>query len=446
MSFFNRRSRLRIALLCALPFTASHSFASDAAVDSTFGTLGRAVYDLAAAGDNYDRLHSLGALPAGGYLALASRDVNALDQHVFVVQLTGAGTVVGAFDSGIPEIYLDASTITADGRALLARILFLPQDRRGVRVERRLVSGALDASFGGGDGVVDLVDASGSLQATAVSVDGTGRVAVGGYFLPNGSAPGPDYESFAAVLTAEGAPLVSFGGDGIARVDSVPLDAEAVRAVLRDGAGRVLLCGNDNEDAIVTRLRADGEVDTGFGGGGSTLYDTTPAAENWFDSCTAMAISPTSGRLHIAMEHRLGGPLMGRVRVLEIGELGQHAASVPAILQSTSYPGQVQLVFDPAGRALVAATLRNASNETDLHVARLTPALAPDPTFAGTGSRAYPLLPPGGAARRDADSVAALFFDRGRIVLGASYGSSNTDALWAIHRLQGFLVFADGFE
>lgn len=443
MNFFPPRLLARCALLSVLPFANVH--ADESALDASFGTAGRRVYDLSPAGDRYDRLHALGSLPEGGYVAVASRRVDALDAYVFLVRLADDGAVVAEFDTGIADVYLDGATVDPQGRVVLARVFF-PAEGRGVQVERRWPGGPLDTAFGGGDGITVLQDANSNLYANAISLDAAGFVAIGGNFLPNGSAPGADYESFAAVLEPDGDPLAQFGGDGIARVDSVPLASESVRAVLRDAAGRVLLCGHDSTDAIVTRLLADGMVDIGFGGGGSTLYDASSAMENWFDSCTAMATSPSSGLLHIAMEHRLGAPVSGEVRVLEISEYGQHAASVPAIMSGESYPGPVRLTFDAQGRALVAAVLRNAASETDLHVARLTPALGLDPSFAGAGFRVYPLLLPESGARRDADLVAAPFIDRGMIVVGTTHGATGTDALWAIHRLQGPFVFADGFE
>src|SRR4051812_5128000 len=102
---------------------------------------------------------------------------------------------------------------------------------------RCLAAGALDPTFGGGDGSVDVrinAHASWTPSATDAAVDGAGRALLGGVY------GGKRNQFSVARLTAEGAVDATFGTNGIA-VAPLPTNRAGTMAVLADGRGRVLV-------------------------------------------------------------------------------------------------------------------------------------------------------------------------------------------------------------
>lgn len=139
------------------------------------------------------------------------------------------------------------------------RVLVLGGDGAMTAVQFK-PNGALDQSFGGGDGVTFLQVETG--VNTAV-VDGQGRIWLAGRrtrFQPNG---------LAVRLRADGTFDAGFGNEGIAPLPFQPIDA----ARLPDG--RVAIGGQvEGPRAIALALLNEDGVDTDFGGGdGMVLHD-----------------------------------------------------------------------------------------------------------------------------------------------------------------------------
>jgi hypothetical protein len=433
------------ALACSFPASAF-----DASRDPAFGQAGVQVIDQSQVMPRSDRVFVVGKRPGGGYVALSGRYTAVNDDFAFVARLAEDGALLGELQLPTPTVYVGAAAVDAQGRVVIASIAFLPANRVGVRVERRLDTGVLDASFGGGDGFTVLDEAGFDIRGNALAFDAQQRIAVGGSALAAGGVQGPDTRSFAALLDAAGTPVAAFGGNGIATFDIAPQLSESVSAVTLAPGGQVLLCGSilagGSSTAAFVRLAPDGQGDAGFGNGGIATYDTDVPGENWGDNCRDLAFHPGNGRLHAAVERRLGGPIKGAVRALVLTEAGTFNGNVPDLLVSEGYPGRVRLAFDAERRVLLATTLKDVGGRVDPYVLRLLEfSLFPDGDFGTGGSESYPVFLPG-AIRRDADQVASLLVDKGRVVVASTHGESGTDSLWAVQRLQGTALFASGFE
>ncbi len=153
-----------------------------------------------------------------------------------------------------------------DGKLLVAgRIRLNGHSDLDMLVMRLTSTGELDASFGGGDGIVT-IDFSGALDsARGVSVLPDGKIIVGGAsFVPGSSG------NFAAARLDENGVLdATFGNGGMVVVDA-GVSVNATQMLVQSDA-RIVLAGETNEDPsafIFTRLDGGGELDPTFGGDG----------------------------------------------------------------------------------------------------------------------------------------------------------------------------------
>jgi uncharacterized delta-60 repeat protein len=144
--------------------------------------------------------------------------------------------------------------------------------------------GDLDPTFGG-SGVVTAFPPG--AVATAVGIDGRGRITAVGYTI----ARRPDI--LVARFLPNGSPDPSFGGDGRVRVDLGGADYAFDVAVT--GAGAVAIAGRRTkakDRMVVVRLRTDGTRPAGFGHDGIAFIDFGTARQ----SADAIAFTP-QGRI-----------------------------------------------------------------------------------------------------------------------------------------------------
>lgn len=134
--------------------------------------------------------------------------------------------------------------------------------------------GELDATFGGGDGIVTSDFTSAIDQAYAVAVQGDGKIVVAG------GAPYSKNASFAiARYNTDGSLDVTFSGDGKVRVNlSRYYDAAWGIAVQTDGkvvAAGDYSIGSGNSGFAVLRFDESGVLDPTFGGDGKIVTQFT---------------------------------------------------------------------------------------------------------------------------------------------------------------------------
>jgi len=134
-------------------------------------------------------------------------------------------------------------------------------------VVRYTSAGVLDASFGGGDGIVTTDIGGSDDYGRAMAIDSQDRIVVAGN-ASNGSN-----EDFAvARYTSAGVLDASFGTNGIVTTD-IKADTDHARAVAVDSQDRIVAAGDadyygKNGDVfVVIRYTSAGMLDTSFGGG-----------------------------------------------------------------------------------------------------------------------------------------------------------------------------------
>jgi uncharacterized delta-60 repeat protein len=130
-------------------------------------------------------------------------------------------------------------------------------------------NGALDTTFGGGDGIVIQDVNSAHNQGYAVAIQSDGKILVAGYGVSSGSA---DFLllRYGTVGTLD----TGFGSGGIVTTP-VGSSADAGYAVKVAADGKIIIAGSasngSDNDFALARYNADGSLDTGFDGDGTVV-------------------------------------------------------------------------------------------------------------------------------------------------------------------------------
>jgi uncharacterized delta-60 repeat protein len=183
----------------------------------------------------------------------------------------GGGDGIARIDPGIGSGSLFDAAATVDGGVLLAGFQSPPGRLLLVRLD---AAGGLDPDFDD-DGIVqhDLVEDETEV-AEAVALLPDGRAVVGGRGQSQPNSPAGD-DVLVARIETDGALDPSFGGgDGWATLD-LGSSRDNAYALALDAGGRIVLAGQTDlaqpnlADIAVARLLPDGAPDAGFGDGAS---------------------------------------------------------------------------------------------------------------------------------------------------------------------------------
>jgi uncharacterized delta-60 repeat protein len=181
-------------------------------------------------------------------------------------------------------------------------------------VARLTPSGALDTSFSG-DGkqtvAFNLTSRFGFDEASAVAIDGQGRIVLAG----SAQFSGQDSDMAVARLLANGTLDTSFGVGGKTTIafDRVAGGFDVAFALRIDAFGRIVVVGSAQRnsafdtDMAVTRLNANGTIDSTFGAGGRTTISFNSAARGNSSFATAVALD-AQGRIVVGGSARFFSP------------------------------------------------------------------------------------------------------------------------------------------
>jgi uncharacterized delta-60 repeat protein len=198
-------------------------------------------------------------LTSGGQIVVGGFAVSGGAQVPLIARLTSTGALDTSFDGdgrrvlpasldGIAVGIVGGLDVTADGRTLVG-LWSNSVASHDWGVARLTPAGALDNSFGGGDGVVTsaVTASSGGVVMRGLELDSHGRVVVGGSAASNQPA--------VARYTAAGAPDTGFAPSGLL----VVTDGDALLwadGFTVDANDRPLLSGVDTSDMVVARFTA----------------------------------------------------------------------------------------------------------------------------------------------------------------------------------------------
>ena len=164
------------------------------------------------------------------------------------------------------------SAVALDGVGRIVIIGYAGGGQQGLL--RLTPSGALDTSFGGGDGIVTFPNPTGLSNPYNLAIDGSSGAIYWSYF----SAAGPNWE-YSAVqrFAADGTPDATFGGDGTVELvyqERIVMDSLAIQS-----DGKILAGGYRfdqqtlDREWILYRLTPAGTLDSSFDGNGRRLVD-----------------------------------------------------------------------------------------------------------------------------------------------------------------------------
>src|SRR5262249_23223072 len=147
---------------------------------------------------------------------------------------------------------------------------------RDVALVRYLPDGSLDPSFGA-NGRVTVPVGTGNDEATAVALQGDGKVVVTGY-----AVDGTNYDVMVGRFTSGGVPDPSFNGTGFRRL-SAGDGVEQGNAIVVQPDGKLLVAGQTKVSGTarfaLARVNPDGTPDATFAGGGVTTTAIGELAE-----------------------------------------------------------------------------------------------------------------------------------------------------------------------
>jgi uncharacterized delta-60 repeat protein len=237
--------------------------------------------------------------------ASGNRDIGVLrltETGLLDTSFNKTGKVVVAFDRG-GSLFDSAHDVAIDpyGRVVVAGLAETAPGSFDMAIVRLTATGSLDASFDG-DGrqtVAFNLGGSNSETASAVAIDASGRIVLGGTVVtPTGSAFAVSRLTLAGALDLtfdlDGRQTISFNrGDNIDSATDLALDRQ----------GRIIIVGNSNNggtdnDFAVARLSSSGALDMTFNGTGRAVVAFNQVG-GLFDTANSVAID-REGRIVLA--------------------------------------------------------------------------------------------------------------------------------------------------
>jgi uncharacterized delta-60 repeat protein len=210
------------------------------------------------------------ALQPDGAIVVGGTRPSGATSDMVAVRLTPSGQLDSGFGSGGYAVEdaggADSATAVAvqgDGKIVLAG----GSGGNDVAVVRLSSDGSPDPGFGNrGVGVVDL---GGRDYGQAIALGADGGIVVAANSQP--TDPGPQRNDFAIVrLKADGTPDTGFAGSGHEIVD-FGADYEQARGIVSLADGSIVAVGSSGDKAALVRLTPGGAVDSSFGSGGKLL-------------------------------------------------------------------------------------------------------------------------------------------------------------------------------
>ncbi|GGO31717.1 hypothetical protein [Deinococcus humi] len=351
-------------------------YTRDGEQDTTFGNGGKVIIDFAGRSDTARAV----VVQGDGKIVVAGSATNAGNEERFgVARLTTNGTldtnfgvggrVVTAF-AGSSADRASAILVQPDGRVVVGGQASFASSASGVdfALARYTAAGAPDASFGTG-GQITTAMSTGNAKDTvrALALQGTGIVAVGG-----------EGDFKAARYTGSGTLDAAFGTGG--KVSAVfGGNIGGANAVVVDAQNRLLLAGDSQNDTAVARLTENGALDASFGDSGRKVLALS--AGNW-DAATGLSVQ-TDGKIVLGGWVYEGNSSAGNFAVTRLGAngqpdsgFGQGGTTITPVAPGSKADEARAVVLQsderiPATR-IVAAGLRNDSNQ-DFALTRFWP-------------------------------------------------------------------------
>lgn len=279
-------------LLTGVPFPFS-----DGRLDASFDADGKVI---TAIGNGSDVAQAM-AIQADGKIIAAGYSHNGSNVDFAAVRYNPDGSLDTTFGGGDGKIttavgsghdVVRAMLIQPNGKIILAGHAVIGANDDFV-LARYNSDGSLDTSFGAA-GIVTTAVGNFSDLALAVALQPDGKILAAGYSSNGANA------DFAVVRYNADGTLDSLFADNGKAVEPIGNSDDVVRAIAVQADGKIVIAGyefiNSNSDIAVTRLNADGTLDTSFDADGKL----TLAIGLLNDEAFAVAIQPEDQKIVIS--------------------------------------------------------------------------------------------------------------------------------------------------
>ncbi|HET9579460.1 MAG TPA: hypothetical protein VFP44_16635 [Usitatibacter sp.] len=371
------------------PGVAIGRFTSTGASDTTFGAGGSS--NVVRPTGSGDAGRGLALRPDGRIVVAGLANGNFGDFDSLAVAFTANGQLDTTFNgTGFSRLDVGSmagewrsTALQPDGKIVAAGFTIAeshtasPGVRGGV-VGRFLANGTLDASFGTG-GLTRF-----TWPANAVALQSDGKVVVGGYSLTGSPAkPSMTFGRF----NPDGSVDSTFGSGGTFAIAPATSDEE-INSIALDASGRIVGAGFTTGgflDSVFVRLTGAGALDTTFNGSGRVAASMSTGS----DVVNAVAIQ-ADGKIVGAgwadVSSSQDSISLTRVNADGSIDTGFGTAGVANVNFGTATSNGYALVIQPDARIVVAGKVFNASSTTDdFAIARLLATGAPDASFGTNG-------------------------------------------------------------
>lgn len=404
---------------------------------SGFGSSGRRMFQL----ETPDSILAYDSAPATGGRTLVSGVAGPYNDEssVFAIyepdgtldtSFDGDGVAIRDFYPGTND-YLQGASVDVNGN-VYAYGWLLGTTSNELFIGKFTSTGAIDTSFGGGDGLLEVDIDSDDEYPTGLIPLANGNLLFSGFVVNGGS----DRSAFLVELQQSGTVEPTFNSGATAIVAYPGTTQLQVGKPLRDGAGNVMLPMSDDNDLAALRFEPDGDLDPTFDSDGIASYPSIGTIESSGGTPSAVAV----GDDYVVAASTQGNPTGVDPFVAKIDQSGQLDASFGTAgvtkmsLSATGNESAPDLAQDAQGRFTIS-TVTNvgpSAPSRDFVSGRVLANGAPDPTYGSGILRVTPL--PSGLV---ADSAVGLVSQSNRmLVFGGASDPATFLSFFSVHAMQ----------
>ncbi len=291
--------------------------------------------------------------------------------------------------------YGTAITVDANQNILVAGRSYNIASNYDMALWRLTSTGALDPSFGGGDGIVISQDTAGAVnddEGKSVTLDMNGKIVVGGYSYS--VAKGKDMVVWR--YNTDGTADTTFATTGYLVYAGFGYDVEECNAITTDSIGRVMAAGkfknsSGDDDMFILRIQPNGTADTSFGSSSGVFYNSG----NGGDGATSLTLDPSGKILACGYNRNANGDIDVAVWRYNSGGSADTTFGTNGVASHTGASGSstgieigYAMTIDPAGKILVAGAALNGTTYL-MTVWRFNTNGTIDTTFGNSGFITY---------------------------------------------------------
>ncbi len=345
-------------------------YQTNGSLDSTFNSVGFDILDL---GSNDDIAYSV-AIQADGKIVVAGSAGNGSNTDFLLLRFNTNGTLDNSFDTdGIVTTTFDISYETAydvaiqsDGKIVAAGSAFI-DTVYNFAVARYKTDGSLDPVFGSGGKATTLLTNSDEARTMAIQTDG--KIVLAGTTLQ------PDFSIAFGVarFRANGTLDTTFGGTGKV-VTNVTTYSEYAQAMAIQSDGKIVVAGKGTpvgpEMFAVVRYNTNGTLDNGWNGTGMV---TTAFGTTW-DEARAVIIQP-DGKVIAGGLATVGGQRFAMARYNTDGTLDPAFGTGGKLTTSFGSSASIWAMQQQADLKIVTAGYTGSAANYDFGLIRYTDGL-----------------------------------------------------------------------